>query len=376
MKIDVDRFARNLEEINKRFGSIMLVVKANAYGHGMRTLSKIAENLDVWGFMVAFLEEGIILRREGIKKPILISNFVEPSKAEEVLKFDLSLTVFSKDQLESLKSVISTRKKLKVHLFVDTGMGGLGTDLEGTFALAKEIAKSGFYFEGVYSHFSNADVPEDPYNELQLKRFEDFVKVLKTSGVNFGITHMCNSSALISLQRTPCFDVSRVGILAYGLQPSEFFKVEWIKPVLEWRSKVVHLRWLEEGEFVSYGKTYRTLRKTLVGVVPVGYGDGLNRRLSNVGDVLVEGKRARIIGRVCMDQIMVDLTEVEGVKIGSDVVIIGAQGKDVISAEEIAKKVGTINYEVTTGISWRVPRVFLKEGKIIKTEEGMWLDAT
>ena len=376
MTIDIDKFVQNIEEIKKRFGNIMLVVKANAYGHGMRTISKIAEELNIWGFMVAFLEEGAILRKEGIRKPILISNFVEPSKVEEALELDLSITIYSEDQLDALESVVSSKERLKVHLFVDTGMGGLGTDIERALILAKRLANSGFRFEGVYSHFSSADIPEDPYNEYQFKRFEDFIKALRTSGISYEIAHMFNSPALISLQHHSHFDLSRVGIIAYGLQPSEFFKVEWIKPILEWKSKVVHLRWLEEGEFVSYGKTYKTLRKTLVGVVPVGYGDGLNRRLSNVGDVLIEGKRARIIGRVCMDQIMVDLTDVEGVKIGSEVVIIGRQGEEAVCAEEIAKKVGTINYEVTTGISWRVPRVFHKDGKIVKVEEGMWLDAT
>ena len=271
---------------------------------------------------------------------------------------------------------MSPKKKLKVHLSVDTGMRGLGADIEKAFILAKRIANSGFHFEGIYSHFSSADIPEDPYNEYQLKKFEDFIKTLRSSGISYDISHMFNSSASVFLQKMSHFDLSRIGIIAYGLQPSEFSKVEWIQPILEWKSKVVHLKWLKENEFISYGKTYKTLRKTLVGVIPVGYGDGLSRRLSNVGEVLIEGKRARIIGRVCMDKIMVDLTEVESVKIGSEVVIIGKQGEEIVSAEEIAKKVGTINYEIVTRISWRVPRVFHKDGKIVKVEEGMWLDAT
>ena len=374
--VDIDKFVKNIENIRKRCGEIMLVVKANAYGHGMRTISKIAEELGIWGFMVAFLEEGKILRREGIRKPILISNFVDPSRIEEASDLDLSITVYSEDQLDAIKFAMSPKKKLKVHLSVDTGMRGLGADIEKAFILAKRIANSGFHFEGIYSHFSSADIPEDPYNEYQLKKFEDFIKTLRSSGISYDISHMFNSSASVFLQKMSHFDLSRIGIIAYGLQPSEFSKVEWIQPILEWKSKVVHLKWLRENEFISYGKTYKTLRKTLVGVIPVGYGDGLSRRLSNVGEVLIEGKRARIIGRVCMDKIMVDLTEVENVRIGSEVIIIGKQGEEIVSAEEIAKKVGTINYEIVTRISWRVPRVFHKDGRIVKVEEGMWLDAT
>lgn len=374
--VDINKFVKNIEDIRKRCGEIMLVVKANAYGHGMKTISKIAEELDIWGFMVAFLEEGKILRREGIRKPILISNFVDPSRIEEASDLDLSITVYSEDQLDAIEFAMSPKKRLKVHLSVDTGMRGLGADIEKAFILAKRIANSGFHFEGIYSHFSSADIPEDPYNEYQLKKFEDFIKTLRSSGISYDISHMFNSSASVFLQQMSHFDLSRIGIIAYGLQPSEFSKVEWIQPILEWKSKVVHLKWLRENEFISYGKTYKTLRKTLVGVVPVGYGDGLSRRLSNVGEVLIEGKRARIIGRVCMDKIMVDLTEVESVRIGSEVIIIGKQGEEIVSAEEIAKKVGTINYEIVTRISWRVPRVFHKDGRIVKVEEGMWLDAT
>lgn len=325
----------------------MPVVKADAYGHGAVMLSKAAERIGIDYLAVAFLEEALELRKNQIRTKILVFNYVEKDFVKLAVENNITLTMFSWKQFEEYKNL---KEKPIVHINVDTGMNRVGVKVEKAKKFYKNLLESGFKVEGIYTHFAVADSLKKEDIEFTKRQYEKFSSL----DIDVPIKHVCNSGASIT-GIVPYHNYVRLGIASYGLMPSNEVIDEHLKPVLVWRSIVSHVKYIEKGESVSYGRTFVADRKMKVATIPVGYADGYWRHLSNNGEVLINGKRRKILGRVCMDQFVV---EGEDVNEGDEVILIGAQDKEKITAEEIAEKVGTINYEVTCRISKRVPRIY------------------
>ncbi|QTA37156.1 alanine racemase [Thermosipho ferrireducens] len=349
--IDVRNYIHNLEYFQEKCApaKVMPVIKANAYGHGAVMLAKSAEKWGIDYFAVAFLEEAIELRKNGISSDILVFNYVEPDFLTIAVENNITITMYSWEQLEKY-SVVS--KKPKVHVNVDTGMNRVGIKPQHVKDYIFKLKQDGFNVEGLYTHFAVADsddIEDIKFTEQQYKLFEAI-------DVDVSIKHVCNSAAAIA-GRIPCHNYVRVGIAGYGLMPGKRIYRN-LKPVLSWKTAVSHVKYIEKGESISYGRTFVADKRMKVATIPVGYADGYWRHLSNKGEVLIRGKRCRILGRVCMDQFVVDVSHLENVNSGDEVVLIGEQLNENISAEEIAELVGTINYEVTCRISERVPRIY------------------
>ncbi|MDR2252024.1 MAG: alanine racemase [Endomicrobium sp.] len=362
VEIDKSDFHFNLKKIKEYLAKdtkVMAVVKANAYGHGGIALAKEAQAVGLQWLAVSSIEEGIQLREAGIKANILILGNIFPfEKFQIVIAHSLTPTISTINGFMALEELaVKINKRINFHLQVDTGMGWIGALPEAAYPLLQKIAQSGeVCMTGMYTHFAVADT--DPvFTKMQL---DVFTKIVKFSKVNLGlrfIAHSANSAALFKYKRSH-LDMVRPGLSLYGLNPfkhsDRFLK---LKPVLSWKTKITFLKKVPAGFCVSYGRTFVTSKTSIIATLPVGYADGLNRLLSNRGDVLVGGKRCPIVGRIAMDMTMVDVSDVKGVSLGDEVVIIGTQGSEQIKIDELAKLQDTINYEVTCSISSRVPRI-------------------
>lgn len=357
-EVNVKKFLRNIFEISKRVGmSVAPVLKADAYGHGAVRLARACQKDGIGFLIVAFLEEAIQLRESGITLPILILNYFDPSYTDKVIEYDLSITIYSFEQMREITEYLDQSDKLKIHLNVDTGMSRLGLKPENSLKLYKEMRKDKrFIVEGVYTHFSSADKPEDEVNTEQIREFKAFLNRIEKPRY----IHISNSAAATILNPS-IGNLCRVGIASYGLQPSFDVQIDYIQPVMSIHSTVSFVKKLSKGQSVGYGHTFTANKKMKVATVPFGYADGLPRSLSNKGEVLIHSKRVPILGRVSMDQIVVDVSILNDVKMGDDVVIIGESDGERISAEEVAKIAGTINYEIVCDISKRVPRIYIEE---------------
>lgn len=331
----------------------MGVVKANAYGHGDLAVAKvIEEEVDVLG--VAIIDEAIALREDGIQCPIHILGLTPREEMKHLFSYHLTPTISRFDELDSLSQLASSfDQKIHAHLKVDTGMGRIGVLPEDAPSFLEEAEKRpGVTIEGVMSHCSCAD--SDPI--FTRKQYELF---MEATALYKGKKHLANSATLLR-EREYDLDMVRPGLILYGLYPSEEMEEEKkidLKRALTWKTMIIHTKSLPPGCPISYASTYHTTKEeTVVATLPVGYEDGYLRALSNKGEVLVRGKRAPVIGNICMDQIMVDVTEIEGAQVGDEVVLLGEQGEEKITALEMAQWIGTINYEVMTNISKRAPR--------------------
>jgi len=355
-EVNVNQFLRNIFEISKKCGlQVAPVLKADAYGHGAVELAKACQNHGVGMVIVAFLEEALQLRESGVALPILVLNYFDPKFSEEAILNDLIMTVYSEDQVKLISENLKGEEKLKVHLKVDTGMGRIGLLPDEAVELYNSIAKDPkFVIDGVYTHLSSADDPEDPFNEKQMDDFKSFLSKIKKPK----LIHISNSAGATILNDI-IGNFCRAGIASYGLQPSSKIKVEYIKPIMSVHSIVDFVKKLSPDRPVGYGHTFLAKSEMRAATIPFGYADGLPRSLSNKGSVLINGKRAKILGRVSMDQIVVDVSKIGDVKVGDDVVIMGESGDESITAEEIAEIAGTINYEIVCGISKRVPRIYV-----------------
>lgn len=329
---------------------VMAVVKANAYGHGAVQLTRAAERAGIDYFAVAFLEEAIELRKHGISKDILVFNYVEPDMLHIAQQYGITITLYSWEQLLKYKKQFW---RPKAHIKIDTGMRRLGVSVQDAKEFLIAARQLGFDVEGAYTHFAVADSLDDEDVKFTVEQAELFSKL----SLDVRIKHVCNSGASIS-KIVNCFDYVRIGIASYGLQPSESVYSNELKPVLTWKSIVSHVKKIQPGDSVSYGRTFKAFTQMDIATIPVGYADGYWRHLSNKGYVLIHGEKCPVVGRICMDQFMVDVTHLDNVKIGDEVVLIGQQGNNRITAEEIARLIGTINYEVTCRISERVPRKY------------------
>ncbi|ACJ75751.1 alanine racemase [Thermosipho africanus Ob7] len=349
-EININNYIENLKYFQKKCSpaKVMPVIKANAYGHGAVMLAKSAEKMGIDYFAVAFLEEALILRKNGINTNILVFNYLDKDFVPLAADNNITITIISNEQVEEYKDLI---KKPKVHINIDTGMNRVGIEPKDAMKIYEKLISNGFEVEGIYTHFAVADSLKKEDIEFTKKQYEKFLEV----NLPVKIRHTNNSAASLS-GIISCGDYVRIGIASYGLMPSNQVKDENLKPVLTWKSVVSHVKTLKKGESVSYGRTFVAPYDMKVATIPVGYADGYWRHLSNNGEVLINGKRRKILGRVCMDQFVVEADD--EVKIGDEVILIGKQGNEFISAEEIADKVGTINYEVTCRISERVPRIY------------------
>ncbi|MCX8094850.1 MAG: alanine racemase [Caldisericia bacterium] len=346
---------------------LISVVKADAYGHGA---PEIAGELEILGsdyFAVATLEEGIELRTRGISKPILIFGYIFPKQADYIVNFSLTPTLYSLDFAKELNNICEiTKEKVNVHIKIDTGMGRVGILWNEAVPFIKEVLKfKNIYIEGLYAHFSSADEKDKTFTILQYERFMKVINELEKENIKIPLKHHGNSATVIDLPEY-ILDGVRCGISLYGLRPSDEVKKVKLYPVMSLHSKIIFLKKVPPGTPISYGRTYITKKESIIGTLPFGYADGYPRILSNKGEVVFKGRRAKIVGRVTMDQVMIDLTKFKDAKVGDDVIIMGKEGREEITADEIAKKCKTINYEIVTRIGKRVPRVYIKNGEVIK----------
>ena len=362
-EIDVKAFRSNFQNIKshlKKKTKILAVVKANAYGHMSVPLAHEAVKLGAAALGVSSLEEGIVLRENGIKGEILILGSIYPlENLAAAAQFDLTPTISSIQGVAQLVHIAKRAHKcLRFHLKVDTGMGRIGVSTLSAFRLIEKISlRNEIKMTGLYTHFACADCDKE-FTMKQLDSFLEVVQYAKKLGLKF-TAHAANSAAFFKYNKAQ-LDMVRPGISLYGLLPyAGADRVIKLKPVLSWKTRIVYLKRIKKNTSVSYGRTYSAKRPVVIATLPVGYADGYNRQLSNKGEVLIRSKRCPVVGRVTMDMIMVDVTAVTGAEIGDEAVIIGRQGNQVITAEDIAAKLNTINYEITCGISYRVPRILV-----------------
>lgn len=372
-EIDLDAVGFNYSQLREKVDKsikILAVVKADGYGHGAAFISKELERFGVDLLGVALCEEGVALRKAGIKMPIIILNGVFERQIKEAVEYDLTPVIFDLDTARRLSAKGKKKnKKIQVHVKIDTGMGRVGilpVDIRSFFSKLKEIEN--LEVEGVLSHLSTAsgDTPEDrDFISLQLQRFEESLKEIGMLGFSPLFRHIANGAATIDLLYSPC-NLVRPGLMLYGVYPSpRFAKKIKLRPVMSIKTEVIQIKRVPPGFDISYERTFTTRRESIIATLPIGYADGYNRLLSNRGEALIRGKKVPVVGTVCMDMIMVDVTEVPNVHVGDEVVLMGRQEGNEILADEIAERAETISYEVLCGVSKRVPRIYIKDGKII-----------
>ena len=368
--IDLDAVCHNISEIKKLVGpdtKIMPVIKADGYGHGAVPVAKALNKIGVDGCAVAIIEEGIALRKQGITKPILILGYTSEYQYASLIQHEIEQTVFSYEMAEAIsKFAVTMKKEARIHIKVDTGMNRIGfKPTEESVGQVQRIQKlPNIKIQGIFTHFACADEEDKTSARYQKKLFDQFVSKIEEKGIEIPVKHVSNSAAIMDLRECR-MDMVRSGIITYGLYPSEEVDKSAIdlKPALSLISHVIHVKEVGPGEGVSYGSTFVTDRKTRIATIPVGYADGYPRALSSRGRVIIRGQYAPIIGRICMDQFMVDVTDIEGVSVMDRVTLVGTEGDKNISVEEAADLAGSFNYEFVCGIGKRVPRVYFQDGK-------------
>jgi alanine racemase len=375
-EIDLSAIAHNVRELRRIIEPrvrLMLAVKANAYGHGAVRVARTGLENGADQLGVARIAEGIELRRAGIRAPILIFGYTPPGLVPVVVDHDLTASVFSMQGAAQMDAALSGGRRLKVHLKVDTGMGRMGMLPDqrrcvpggvdpGPGAVHEVLAIAALknlHLEGLWTHFAVSDEADKTYTRQQLHLFEELIQSLKDEGLNIAMHHAANSGAIIDMPESH-LDMVRAGISVYGLYPSRDVDINKVhlRPALTLKARIAHVKQVPAGTRISYGGTWQSSRPTTIATVPVGYGDGYSRSLSNRGQMLVHGQRASIVGRVCMDLTMLDVGHIDNVRVEDEVVIIGRQGDEVISADEVAAQLNTINYEVVTALMPRVPRIY------------------
>ncbi|HET90151.1 MAG TPA: alanine racemase [Chloroflexi bacterium] len=362
VEVDLEALAYNVRQIKKIVGpnvEIMAVLKADAYGHGALTVARTALNNGAACCGVASVNEGMKLRHGGINAPILVLGYTPAWLVRNALLHDVALTLYDTDIARTLSRAASDlRRTARVHVKVDTGMGRLGLLPDQVVPFIQEIRElPGLDLEGIFTHFSVADDPDLVYTRWQLGRFQDVLAQLADLDVTLRFVHCANSAAILRLPESH-FNTVRLGLAMYGLQPSPHVSLPpGFRPALAWKTTIAQVKTLPPGSYVSYGNTYQTQEQETIAVIPVGYADGFRRAPTRWQSVLVRGERAPIVGQVCMDQTMIKVDHIANVRVGDEVVLIGRQGEDEISAEEVADWLGTINYEVISEILARVPRM-------------------
>ena len=373
-EINLDNIAHNAKEIRRITrpkAEIMGVVKADAYGHGVTEVVDTILESGVDSFAVSMLDEAIQLRKKGLDVPILVLSYTDPIRASEIIQYNITQTVFSHDLAEALsKAAQSMGRKVRIHIKVDTGMARVGF-MPGYSAVKNivDISKlPSLIIEGMFTHFASADETDKSYTNKQFERFMSICSELNRIGVLIPVKHCANSAAIIDCPEMH-LDLVRPGIILYGLYPSGSVDDSLIslKPAMSLKANIIMVKTVEENTPVSYGRIFTTHRKSRIATIPVGYADGYTRLLTGKGHVLVNGERAPIVGRICMDQCMIDVTELKNaVEVGDEVVLLGEQQGELITAENLAEQIGTINYEVVSLIGKRIPRFYIKNGEVLK----------
>jgi len=372
VEISKDALSNNVRQFRKLIGEKILCpcVKSNAYGHGLVETSRVFIEAGANWLAVNAIYEAKILRNAGITSPIYILGYVPFSSLEDVLNFDVRIVVYNKETIDSLSELANKfNKKPKVHIKIETGNNRQGVLEKDIVEFAKYVIDKGnIEIEGLSTHFANIeDTTDHSYAYKQIERFKNVISELEKVGINIPIKHCANSAATILFPETH-FDMARTGIATYGMWPSTETYVSYLKqrndgfnliPAFTWKTKIGQIKIVPKDEYIGYGLTFKTTRDTKLAILPVGYYDGYDRGISNGGYVLINGKRAHICGRVCMNIIMVDVTDISDAKIEDEVVLIGSQGEESISAEQFGKWANTINYEVTTRVNERIPRIIV-----------------
>jgi len=375
VEINLNNLKNNVREIKKHIKpktEIMAVVKADAYGHGAIGIIKTLKEEGIKKFAVAVLSEAIEIRNVDKEVQIMLLGYTPDANLEELISWGITPTIYSLRQAKVLDQLAKEKnKKVAIHINLDTGMHRVGLPIKyRTVEVIKEISEmENIYLEGVYTHFAVADEADKWYTKKQVKDFEYIIDELEKLGVEIPIKHVSNSAAILDLPEFN-YDMVRAGLLMYGHYPSEVQKKDRVidlKQVMSLHSKIYHIRTLEKGESISYGLTYTVNRKSKTGLIPIGYADGYFRRLSNKARIIIKGKNAvaRVAGAVCMDKFVVDITGLENVKGGDEVILFGEDEYHSVTPEELADILETINYEVLCAVSKRVPRVYKENNKIV-----------
>ena len=374
--VNLDAVASNMRSMRDNLPASTLImgsVKADGYGHGSVPVAKTIEPY-VFGYAVATIDEGIILRRHGINKTILILGVTHESRYEDLLRYDIRTAMFQYEKAKKLSDLaLKQGKKAVVHLALDTGMSRIGmkADREHAKEAAAIAALEGIEVEGLFTHFARADETDKSAYEEQYRRYKEFLGYLKELGVKIPIRHCSNSAGIVESLESNHMDMVRAGIAIYGMYPSDEVDHNSVKltPAMGIKSCITYIKEIEAGTAVSYGGTFVADHTMKVATIPVGYGDGYVRSLSGKGDVLIHGKRAAILGRICMDQFMVDVTDIPDVQEDDEVTLLGSDGAECITMEELAEKSGGFHYEMICDIGKRIPRVYLKDGKVVGTKD-------
>lgn len=363
-EVNLDAIKHNIDAVRGKIGDkadIMAVIKADGYGHGaLKVAEAIKDKVQYLG--VATIEEAVELRQAGVLLPILILGYTPASQFKEVLKYDITQTIYSLEMANAMNEASrAAGVKGKVHIAIDTGMTRIGFPVTAkSIDDVKMISEMPYiYLEGMFSHFSCADMEDKEYSTSQMEKYDWFSDELDKRNISIPIRHLCNSAGIIEFDDHR-FNMVRSGIITYGLYPSDEVNkdVVRLKPALSWKTHVVNVQTVPEGVGVSYGATYVTKKVTKIATLSVGYADGYPRSLSNRGRVLIHGKFAPIIGRVCMDQMMVDITDIDDVRMEDVATLVGSDGENTLSVEEVANLSGSFNYEFVCGISSRVKRLY------------------
>lgn len=371
-KIDLDAVAWNMEQMKKNLkeGTEMVaVIKTDGYGHGAVQVASMLESYDyVWGYAVATLDEAVVLRAAEIQKPILVLGCIFPDQYWEMLKYEIRMNVYTKEMAEAISALaVEKGEQAYVHIKLDTGMARLGFSAEeSSIEEIKEIAElPNLVLEGVFTHFAKADEEDKTFTMMQLEKFEWMIQRLEEEGVTFPYVHASNSAGIIDVRRAD-YNLVRAGIAIYGLYPSEEVDKEKVqlKPALSLKSHIAFVKDIPAGTPVSYGGDFVSEHQMRIATIPIGYGDGYPRSLSDTGYVLIRGKKAPIIGRICMDQFMVDVSDIPEVKFGDKVTLIGRDQEEYLPVEKLSELSGRFNYEFVCDLGKRIPRVYVQDGKV------------
>lgn len=365
VEIDLDRLRKNFQAVKEKVNEnreILVAVKADAYGHGAVEISKVLQKEGVDMFGVASVDEAVELKRAGIDRPIVILSPTTSDLISLMVENDFRANVSNLDYAEDLSvAALEIGKKTKVHIEVDTGMGRTGVLWsEALDFLAKIAGMEGIEMEGIFTHFAVAEKSPE-FTQEQTDRFINLLDKLDRSEIRIRLRHCANSAAILRYPHS-YLNMVRPGLIVYGLFPSATSKSIDISPIMSFKTRVVHIQKIPKGNSISYGRSFFTQRDSVIATISVGYGDGYSRSLSNKGEAIIRGKRTKIVGTVCMDLTMVDCTEIDDLRLGDEVTLIGRDGDEEITPEEIADLIGTISYEVTSSIGPRVPRVFVRNG--------------
>lgn len=375
-EIDLDNLAHNIREVRNHTDKnalVTAVVKANGYGHGSVEISKTFLENGADRLAVAVLTEAIELRKADIDVPILVLGYTPTTLYGKVLEYNIIQTIYNYEEAKILsEKAKALDKKATIHIKIDSGMGRLGflPTNESVEQILKISELPNIYVEGIFTHFAKADEIDKSHSKEQFRKYTELVNALEEKGLNIPIKHVSNSAGIIDI---PDFNLNmvRAGIMIYGFYPSDEVNKETIKliPAMTLKAKISHLKTVPKGTGISYGQIFVTDRESKIATLPIGYADGFTRMLTGKAEVYINGKRAKIVGKICMDQCMVDVTDIEDVKLGDEAVLFGYGKEGYPHVDEVATKLGTINYEIVCMVGRRIPRVYISKGEIVKIKD-------